>query len=123
MNRKPPNRRVCFEGRDCDVVIARLYVGDYYDIWLQDVATQKFTDVCTVTNRNLPVDGRERLVLEPYVGILTEAGYITPTGETIETEKYGTLVRSLVPERQRVRTPMLEDAIPHQRDAGDDIEL
>lgn len=125
------NGRVRFEGRACDVVLACLYAGDYYDIWLQDVATQKYTDVCTVTDRDLPVRDHERLVREAYVGLLTEAGYATPTGEIVESEKYGRLYCCEVPEREPVNflQPFLDEKESQvecgdrECDRGDDIEL
>jgi len=91
-------RRVCFNGRDCDILRAFLYVTNYYDLWLQDVGTQKFTDVCTVTDSELPVGDHVRLIREAYVGLLVDAGYATPTGEIIELEKYGRLHYCEVPE-------------------------
>ena len=96
MNEKP-NRRVSFNGRDCDILRAFLYVTNYYDLWLQDVATEKFT-VCTVTDCSLPVGDHVRLIREAYVELLADAGYATPTGEIIESEKYGRLHYCEVPE-------------------------
>jgi len=131
MNEKP-NGRVCFEGRDCDVLRAYLYVTNYYDIWLQDVETQSFTNICTVTDCDLPVGDHLRLVHEAYVELLADAGYAIPTGEVIETEKYGRLHYCEVSELEPtmllggLRSGEEEPSInikDREPDRGDGIEL
>ena len=101
MNDNEMNRRVCFEGRECKVVYAYLYAGDHYDIWLMDIKTEKYTDICSVNVPGLPLDERQRLVREEYVELLAEAGIVQPTGEVIEIELHGRLYKCGVPERER----------------------
>jgi hypothetical protein len=100
------HRRVCFEGRECDVIFAYVYYADdYFDIWLMDVETEKFTSVCTITDPDLPYIEQQRLVREEFVELLAEAGIVQPTGEVVETERYGRLHTCGVPLLEREQKP------------------
>ncbi|MBS0263098.1 MAG: hypothetical protein JSS02_14235 [Planctomycetes bacterium] len=125
---------VNFQGREHQVLFAHLYVGDYYDIWLLDVATQKVTEICTTSDASVPFGDRQRLVFEPFVDLLAEAGIVRPTGETVETAEQGTLhicevpVRKCRPicERPRSQAASAEDIHltreDRERDIDDELE-
>jgi hypothetical protein len=132
-------RTVCVDGRECLVLYAYIYAGDFFEIWLEDAETEKITHLCTKPLADVPLNERQVLVRDEYLDVLSEAGIVQPTGETIDAGGHGRLHKCDVPNRERVpiheqaHSPAVtgewvrssieieQDAL--ERDAGDEFEL
>jgi hypothetical protein len=138
MNDNDNIRRVNFAGREYKVIFAHLYVENYFDIWLMDAKTEKFTDICTELAADVSLKPGQVLIRDEFIEALTQAGVVQATGEIFDTRcGEGKLHKCDIPSREHVSVFGRHDSQEGERepdsfhaerdvddrDLGDEIEF
>lgn len=97
MKNNQPNDRIYLKGRECRVEYIQIWGSDWFDIALWDAKTEELVGIYTRNLPSVPLAAQQALVQQEHVELLEEAGIVRPTGEVIESKRYGNLCKCDVP--------------------------